>query len=164
MKRFDTGLSLAENALFVLGCVALAIMAVLINADILGRSLFRMPLQIQFELVERYLMPAVAVLPLSKVYRDGGHLAIEFIGPKTFGRFWPFVRAVMLLSAAAFFGAMTFMSGRFAAEAFIHGRVYFGIVDWPLGWAYSTVPAGCAVLTVRLLYELTKRGAKSAPD
>lgn len=164
MERFETILKRVEDVLHVLGCAALVLIAVLINADILGRLFFRTPLQFQFEMVEFYLMPAVATLSLSRVFRENGHLCLEFISPQTFGPFWPYVRIFMLLCSAAFFGAVSYMSGRFTLQAFQRDEVYFGIIDWPLGWAYLSVPLACSVLTVRLLFEITrKRSATSAP-
>lgn len=164
MERFETTLKRVEDVLHVLGCIALVLIAVLINADILGRLFFRTPLQFQFEMVEFYLMPAVATLSLARVFRENGHLCLEFISPQAFGPFWPYVRIVMLLCSASFFGAVSYMSGRFMLQAFQRDEVYFGIIDWPLGWAYLSVPLGCSVLTVRLLFEIIrKRSATSAP-
>lgn len=163
MEWFEVILGRIEDGLHLLGCAALVLIAVLINADILGRLFFRTPVQFQFEMVELYLMPAVATLSLAKVFREGGHLSLEFIEPSVFGRFWPALRIVMLLCSAVFFIALTAMSGRFAFHAFEHGEVYFGVIDWPLGWAYLSVPLGSAVLTVRLLFETIRRSAESAP-
>ena len=162
MKQFEALLVRLEDVLHVIGCSALLLVAVLINVDIFGRLIFKVPLQFQFELVEFYLMPAVASLSLSKVFREGGHLALETISETTFGRFLPLVRTVTLLCSALFFGVMAYMSAGFAAEAFLRNDVYFGVIDWPLGWAYASVPIGCAVLTIRLLFDITKRSAPSA--
>lgn len=162
LKQFEATLVRLEDVLHFIGCSALVLVAVLINADIVGRLVFKVPIQFQFELVEYYLMPAVATLSLSKVFREGGHLALEVIPENAFGKYQPSLRGVTLLCGAIFFGLMSYMSGMFAAEAFLKDKVYFGIIDWPLGWAYVSVPVGCSVLTVRLLLEITKRSASSA--
>ncbi|WP_252979475.1 hypothetical protein [Mameliella alba] len=63
-----------------------------------------------------------------------------------------------MLLPAAFFVAVTAMSGKFALEAIVHGDVEYGVVDWPLGWAYASIPLGCGVLALRLLHDaLLKR-------
>ena len=155
MQRLDGILSRIEDALHLLGCASLVLIAVLINGDIFGRLLFSTPLQFQFEMVEFYLMPAVATLSLARVFRDGGHLALEFVTPEMFGSLWPAVRIFMHVAAAAFFAAVTVMSGQLALHALSENQVYFGIIDWPLGWAYLSVPVGCAVLTARLLLDAT---------
>ncbi|WP_417669599.1 TRAP transporter small permease [Roseibium sp.] len=162
MEWFERMLSRVEDTLHVLGCTALVLIAVLINADILSRLLFQAPVQFQFEMVEFYLMPAVATLSLSRVFRDGGHLSLEFVDPRMFGTLWPFVRRVMLLLSGFFFTAVTIMSGRLTAGAFARNEVYFGIIDWPLGWAFLSVPLGCAVLTLRLFFNTIRRSTQSA--
>lgn len=162
MKRVETILCFMEDALHVLGCASLVLIAVMINADILSRFAFKVPLVFQFEAVEFYLMPAVATLSLARVMREGGHLSLEIVHPEVFGRAWPAVRAVMLLAAITFIAALTFKSGQFALKAFVRDEVYFGFIDWPLGWAYLSVPLGCGMLMLRLLFELTRRSAEGA--
>ena len=95
----------------------------------------------------------MACLSLSRVFRDGGHLALDFVPHHLPGLFGKIVARLRLLLPAAFFAAVTFMSGGFALHAFAQGDVEFGVVDWPLGWAYIVVPLGCGVLVLRLLYD-----------
>lgn len=150
---FETALKKLEDALHVAGCLALVAVAVLINTDILLRLIANRPVQIQFELTELYLMPALATLSLSRVFRDGGHLALEFMPERLPGAIGAAIGKLRLLLPAAFFGAVTFMAGKFALNALSHGAVEYGVVDWPLGWAYVVVPIGCGVLTLRLLHD-----------
>ena len=164
LNRIDAILVRIEDGLHFLGCTALVCIAVLINADIFSRMLFRAPVQFQFEMVEFYLMPAVATLSLARVFRKGGHLSLEILHPSSFGSFWPVIRIAMLLLSASLFTALTIMSGRYAAQAFQASDVYFGVIDWPLGWAYLSAPVGCAALTLRLLIETTKRSENNALD
>jgi hypothetical protein len=51
-----------EDTLHLAGCLGLVAVAALINADILLRLIANRPVQIQFELTELYLMPALATL------------------------------------------------------------------------------------------------------
>lgn len=157
MQAFEKILRRIEDALHIIGCAALGLIAVLINADVLFRVILGFPLEFQFEMVDIYLMPMVAVLPLSRVFRDGAHLSLDIIQPATFGRLWPAIRVVMLVLAAAFFAVVTIMSGQRAFQAFAAGDFYFGYIDWPLGWAYAAVPVGCAVLTMRLAFDATRK-------
>lgn len=150
---FETALKKLEDALHVAGCLALVAVAVLINTDILLRLIANRPVQIQFELTELYLMPALATLSLARVFRDGGHLALEFMPERLPGAIGTAIGKLRLLLPAAFFGAVTFMAGKFALNALSHGAVEYGVVDWPLGWAYVVVPIGCSVLTLRLLHD-----------
>lgn len=151
-------LSKIEDILHLAGCLALVAVAVLINGDILLRLLFNEPVQIQFELTELYLMPALATLSLSRVFREGGHLSLDFMPRNLSGVLGTAVGTLRLLVPAAFFAAVTVMSGRFALEALTHGEVEYGVIDWPLGWAYSVIPLGCGVLVLRLLYDAINTG------
>lgn len=152
-NRLDRGLSRIEDALHVAGCLALAAIALLINADVLMRLVFDTPVQIQFELTEIYLMPALAALSLSRVWRQGGHLALDIVPESLWSVAGGAVRIAALLLSALFAGALAFMSGGFAARAFARGEIEFGVIDWPLGWAYASVPLGCGVLALRLVFD-----------
>lgn len=163
MARFDRILAALEDALHVAGCAALALVALLINVDLLGRLLFSAPLLFQFEVVELYLMPALATLSLSRVYRENAHLALDIIPVELFGAAWPALRVIVLVCSAAFFALVAYKAGLYAAEAFAADKVHFGFIDWPLGWAYLAPPLGCAVLTLRLLTDIViTKSAKSA--
>ncbi|WP_319410853.1 TRAP transporter small permease [uncultured Cohaesibacter sp.] len=132
-------------------------MAALINADILLRFFFNEPVQIQFELTELFLMPALATLSLSRVYREGGHLSIDLV-PKYFaGDMGLFIKVVQLFLPAVFFAAVTFMSGKFAIRAILGGEIEYGVIDWPMGWAYALIPLGCGVLCLRLVHDFLKK-------
>ncbi|WP_246107302.1 TRAP transporter small permease [Puniceibacterium confluentis] len=146
-------MSKLEDTLHLGGCLALVAVAALINADILLRLFFNEPVQIQFELTELYLMPALATLSLSRVFRDGGHLALDF-GPESLpGLLGRGIALARLLVPAAFFAAVTYMSGKFAFKAFARNDVEYGVLDWPLGWAYAVIPLGCGVLVLRLIHD-----------
>ena len=71
---FEKNLARLEDLLHLGGCVALIAVAVFINADILLRLFFDTPLQVQFELTELYLMPALATLSLARVYLSLIHI------------------------------------------------------------------------------------------
>lgn len=162
MNAIEKTLSRLEDALHFVGCAALITVAVLINADILMRLLLDRPVQIQFELTELYLMPALATLSLARVLREGGHLSLEFAPEHLFGAASGLVDRLIQLTSAVFFAAVTFKSGQFMWRAFARHEIEFGVIDWPLGWAYLSIPLGCGVLTLRLLLQATKpRDAES---
>ncbi|KZB59879.1 MAG: TRAP transporter small permease [Thalassospira sp.] len=148
-----------EDTLHWGGCLALVIVAVLINADIVMRLVAGIPVQIQFEMTELYLMPALATLSLSRVYRDGGHLALDFMTKDLSGLFGKIVSRGRTLLAGVFFCAVTYMSGSFALKAFLRGEIEYGVIDWPLGWAYAAIPLGCGVISLRLLYDTLQKPA-----
>lgn len=158
MNIFGKVLGKVEDILHIGGCLGLISVAVIINADILMRLVFNKPVQIQFELTELYLMPALAMLSLSRVFRDGGHLALEFVPENLPGISGAAISKLRLMLPALFFATVTFMSGKFCLHAFMHGEIEYGVIDWPLGWAYAVVPLGCGVLTLRLIYDAFATG------
>lgn len=160
MNVIDTLLRKIEDTLHLLGCLGLVVVVALINADILLRLFFNEPVQFQFEFTELYLMPALATLSLSRVFRDGGHLALDFMPERLPGPLGAAIVKLRLLLPAVFFGAVTYMSGKFALDAFVHGDVEYGVIDWPLGWAYSVIPLGCGVLVLRLLRDALPQKAQ----
>jgi TRAP-type C4-dicarboxylate transport system permease small subunit len=149
-----------EDVLHAGGCISLVLVVVLLNADILLRVVFGRPVQIQFEFTELFLMPAIGALSLSRVFRDGGHLALDFgLGPPA-GPLGRALDKLRFLLPAIFFAATTWMSGAFALSAILAGEVEYGVIDWPLGWAYAATPIGCGVLTLRLFHDAFAGGAK----
>jgi TRAP-type C4-dicarboxylate transport system permease small subunit len=156
LNAIERILSKIEDILHIAGCLALVLVAVLLNIDIGTRLFAGHPLQIQFEMTELFLMPALATLSLSRVFRDGGHLSLDIVPESLMGPAAGIVRRLRLLLAVGFFGCVTWMSGKYALRAFHRGDIEFGVLDWPLGWAYAAIPLGCAVLVLRLAFELIK--------
>lgn len=157
MQFLENALKSLENLLHAIGCVALVLVAGFINADIILRVFFDSPLQIQFEVIELYLMPMIATLSLAWVLRKGGHLSLEIFSPCNFGKAWPILRLITLVASLLFFTALTYQAGKFALRAFAGDKIHMGIIDWPLGWAYVAIPIGCGVLCLRLLFEIVKK-------
>ncbi|MGE4281059.1 MAG: TRAP transporter small permease [Magnetospirillum sp.] len=157
MEALHRSLCRIEDALHVLGCTALLLIAILLNADIIMRALFKIPLQMQFELVEFYLMPAVATLSLARVYRQKAHLSLELLEPERFGRWQGCIQCTILACSALFFALLTWKSGQFALNALLKDDIYYGVYDWRLGWAYLSIPVGCGILTLRLLTDWARK-------
>lgn len=147
-------LSHTEDLLHILACSCLVLLTFLITIDVISRTLFNTPLHIQFELTELYLMPAIAALSLSRVYRDRAHLSLEVITPDKFGRAWPYLQSCILAISAIFFILLAWRSGVYAYKALASNATYFGIYDWPLGLAYASIPVGSGLLALRLFSEL----------
>lgn len=164
MRIVGTALSRVEDVLHVLGCTALVVIAVLINADILLRVIAGRALEMQFELTEMYLMPSLATLSLAWVYRQGGHLALEIDLSRLVGPARDLIRRGVQGLAAAFFGTVCYVSGKYCLNAFLSDDVNFGVYDWPLGWSYLPVPLGTGVLALRLIHDMTKGGAAARPE
>jgi TRAP-type C4-dicarboxylate transport system permease small subunit len=154
----NNGLSMVlakwEDVLHTIACLCLLVIAGLIIFDTLRRLSIGVPLQVQFELTELFLMPAVASLSLSRVFRDKAHLAIEIFTTKQFGRFWPYVNALILILSLLLFAGITWQSGLYTYHAFASEDIYIGIYDWHMWLAYVSGPLGSGTLCLRLLHDL----------
>ncbi len=149
-------LAFVEDGLNGIACACLAVMVAVITVDSLGRAFFHAPLQIQFELTELYLMPAVAVLSLSRAYRKGAHLSLELFPERCLGRARVPIRLAMLSLAFAFCALITWKSSEYALMAWVRNDIYLGVVDWPLSLAYASAPIGFGVLTLRILNDVSR--------
>lgn len=143
-----------EDLLHMLACGCLMLLTGLITLDVISRTLFNIALHIQFELTELYLMPALAVLSLARVYRDNAHLSLEVINPERYGRAWPYLHVLILAISSAFFVLLAWRSGIYAYKALSVNSIYFGVYDWPLGIAYASIPIGSGMLCLRLIHDL----------
>lgn len=153
---FTRALMRVEDVLHWTACTCLVVMAGLIVWDAVSRTLFGVPLQVQFELTELYLMPATAVLSISRVFRDQGHLSLDVFDPERLGRAARPVHALVLILSGTFFAIVTWKAGMYAHTAWVRNNIYLGVYDWPLWLAYLSIPLGCGVLTVRLAHDLIR--------
>lgn len=150
-------LAYAEDAAHVVGCASLFAILCLVTADVVLRTAINKTVPFQFELTEIYLMPALATLPLARVQRLGGHLAIDFVDLKFLGALGPLIRRLNTALPAALFACIAWMSGQYALAAWTRSETNMGVIDWPMYIAYAAVPIGTGLLTLRLALE-TIRG------
>lgn len=154
-------LSYVEDGAHFVGCAALFAVLCLVTADVLLRSTLNKTVPFQFEVTEIYLMPALATLPLARVQRLGGHLAIDFLDLKFLGVFRPVVARLNTALPALLFGCVAWMSGRYALAAWTRNETNMGVIDWPMYIAYAAVPIGTGLLTLRLVLETIRGKAET---
>lgn len=150
-------LSYVEDAAHVVGCASLFTILCLVTADVLLRSTISKTVPFQFEFTEIYLMPALSTLPLARVQRLGGHLAIDFLDMKLLGTLRPLFARLNTALPALVFGCIAWMSAKYAFAAWTRNETNMGVIDWPMYIAYASVPIGTGLLTLRLALE-TIRG------
>ncbi len=153
-NMFSLALNKWEDLLHAIACMSLLVIAGLIIFDTLQRLFIGVPLQVQFELTELFLMPAVASLSLSRVFRDKAHLAIEIFTTRQFGSFWPFINALIIILAFVLFAGITWESGLYTYNAYVSEDIYFGTYDWHMWFAYLSGPVGSGTLCLRLVHDL----------
>lgn len=149
-------LAVPEDVLHWAGCLCLAAVLLLVTADAVLRFAINQPIAFQFEFTEMYLMPAMATLSLARVQRMGGHLAIDFVQMRWFGRAGPLLIRLNALLPALFFGLVAWQSGKYAWAAYMRDDIYMGVIDWPSYLAFASIPIGTGMLTLRLLADTVR--------
>lgn len=142
-------------ALYISMIIAFAMMFI-ITFDALGRYLFNNPLTGAYELVEKYLMPALVFLGLNYSYKDNQQISIEVLYDKTSGIFRFILDIIKIGGMLLIMALITYQGFHLALDAFIDKRMDFGGVPVPLYWAYIWIPIGSGIMTVRLLIDLVK--------
>ena len=127
-----------------------AAMSVLV-ADVVARYVFHSPFSWSYDLISRYLMPALFFFALASTLRRGQHVNIDVVYRRmTPGWQRASLAAGALLSAAlfapiAYFGVVRFWS------AWSSGENLYGGLPWPTWIFYSFVPIGMGLLVLGLL-------------
>lgn len=142
-----------------LGAIAIVLMMVHINADVIGKYFFNMPLAGTLEIVSTYYMAAAVFLPIAYVQRTEAHIDVELITDRLPQRLQSGVRCLVGLLIAVYVGILAWTSGVAAVR---HTRyqefleVYsFDLPVWPTRWF---VPAVCAVTALYGLGQAVRYG------
>lgn len=90
--------------------LALILMVIQINLDVLGRYLFNSPLPATVETVSAYFMVATVFLPLARIEMSDGHISVDlltqFLPPAARLR----LQALACAIGAGYFGLLTVTS------------------------------------------------------
>lgn len=151
MNRDRGLLARIEDLLIVVARVSLATIAIVVVANVVSRYVFDAPLTFTNGLTERYLLVAVVYLALSSGESAGVHVRVT-----VFTRMLPpalsrVLRVVTLLLSAVYFAGITAFSGEQASHAWAIHQTSAGLTPWPMYVAYTIVPVGTLLMTVRLL-------------
>jgi TRAP-type C4-dicarboxylate transport system permease small subunit len=141
--------NLLVRVVTLLAGVGLVLMMLQVNADVLGRYLFTMPVPLTMELVTYYYMTLVGFLPLMALERrPGGMIHVElFYGAMPAGlRRWVFVFA--MAAGAVYCGYAAYAAWEPAMKAFSAGS-YVGSIYTIASWPTRFAPVvGLALLAV----------------
>lgn len=152
MLSFERALDALTRVLVVLSGFAIALMAVHIAADVVGRYLFRAPLPGTVEFVSRYYMVVLVFLPLALVQRHDGHFVAGLFTDQLPSAVKQRLIAVTHLAMAIVAGLLAWR-GVAAAEYATHAGEQvqpglFIIYTWPGRWL---VPVGLGLMALQAL-------------
>ena len=134
--------------------VALFAMMLSISTDAAGRYLFDRPLQGSYEVTSLYFMVMLGFLGMPAVHARGGHIRLDMLHRLLARVPWRLTERLNALLAGAVFAFFAWHTAGEALEKFVNRDTTFGAVQLPLYWSYVWVPAGCALLALRLLLEI----------
>lgn len=155
----DRGLLARIEGVFTAAAqLSLAVIAVIVVADVISRYVFNAPLTFVDGLVESYLIVAVVYFALSSGETAGVHVRVTVLTrmlPQAVARG---LRIAMLLLSAVYFAGITVFSGLQALNSWRIHETSTGLIPWPLYLAYTIVPIGTLFMTWRLLSKAASGG------
>lgn len=150
MRSFLYGIS---RVLGLIGGLALVLMMIHINLDVLSRYFLNTPIPGTLEFVSNYYMVAAVFLPLAMVERQNAHISVELVTQHLRPRPRTIVIGLTCIVSALFFAAFTWQSWSDAVQKFWLGEYIRGqisVINWP---SRFLLPIGCAAITLLLLYK-----------
>ncbi|MCA0994427.1 TRAP transporter small permease subunit [Alloyangia pacifica] len=157
LSRLDRGLEHLERGFaFVSGLGAFALM-VLAVVSVVGRNFFNMPLRGYVDWIEM-AMPLIAILGISYVQRQGGHIRMDILVGQLKGRpLWLAemitTLAILLLMVALVWGSWAHFDRSFDLTKPMWSRdstIDLGLPLWP---AKLIVPVAFSVMCLRLVLQ-----------
>ena len=153
-SRMDLALARLERAMLLAGGLAAFSLTFLAVYSVAGRKFFAAPLLGYVDYIET-LMPLIAVVGVSAVQRDGGHIRMDIIVGRLRGRaLWALellaTLLLLALAAALLWGSWAHFARSFEWSAPLwssDSSIDVGLPLWP---SKLLVPVALAVLCLRL--------------
>lgn len=159
----DTGVSAllarAEKALVALSGAALAVIMMVVVADVLLRYVARSPLGWSYDLIGSYLMVGVFFLALSDTLHHHGHIAIDIFAHRLPRRFLHLSLAVGYGLSALILMMIVWQAWDRTAAAWAANNLISTTVPWPTWPSYALVVVGAALMTLRCLLRTATHAA-----
>lgn len=155
-KDASVGLRLlghAERALNYASAMFIMVMMLVITASVITRNLFNRPLPGTYETAE-LLMLGLIFLGMAYVQSRRRHIAVTFVHQWLPRPVRYSVDLLTLALAIAFWAAFTWESAQRAALSWEIREFRMGVVRFPLYPAWTVLPVGAGLLTVRLTVDL----------
>jgi TRAP-type C4-dicarboxylate transport system permease small subunit len=137
--------------LMVPAAIALILMMLHVNADVVGRLVFNHPVPVTIEVVSYYYMVAVIFLPLAAVEVADHHIAVDLLSQHFRGALRRWTLALAALASMAYFAVLAWRSGIVAVEKLRIGEYEMGAVALPTWPSRLLVPIGTAAVAAVLL-------------
>lgn len=162
-EKTDTGFSAilapAETALVFLSGVALAVIMVVVVADVTMRYVLRSPLGWSYDLIGTYLMVCAFFFALSDTLNHHGHIAVDIFSPRLPRRFVHTALTIGYGAAALLLAMITWQAWHRTSAAWNANNLISATVPWPTWPSYFMVVVGSALITLRCLLRAVTHAA-----
>jgi TRAP-type C4-dicarboxylate transport system permease small subunit len=136
-----------------MGGVALVLIMVHVNLDVMLRYLLGAPLSGTIEIVSYYYMIALVFLPLAAVEKRNGHISVELLSQNLSDRHQRLLIGLVSLVSAGYFGLLAWRLWVDAVEKAEVGETYTGSLSLPIWPPRFFMPLGCGLLAILLIYK-----------
>lgn len=140
--------------------LSLAVIAIVVVADVIARYAFNAPIAWVDGLTESYLIVVVVYFALSSGEAAGVHVRVTVLTRMLPPAFQRVVRVAMLLLSTVYFAAITVYAGVEASTSWKIHETSTGLIPWPIYVAYTIVPVGTLLMTLRLLRKAASGGGE----
>jgi TRAP-type C4-dicarboxylate transport system permease small subunit len=143
----------ASNLLGLIAGVAVILMMLHINLDVLLRYVFSAPFNNTVEIVSPYYIVAIVFLPFALVERLNANIVVELLSQHLPKRMAELLIALVCILTALYFSAFTWAAWGNAVKQYEFGEVIMGNSDvtvWPTRFY---LPIGGALVVLMLLYK-----------
>jgi TRAP-type C4-dicarboxylate transport system permease small subunit len=146
----------------IAGAVALAAIAAIIAAQVVGRQ-FGWQFQGADDLTA-FAVAGSALLPLAYAFRHGAHIRVDLIIGHVKGRARFAMEAVALAATAGLAAFLAYAVADLALDSWQFEDVAQGTVPWLLWYPQAACAAGCTVFAIALLDDLAVHLAGGVPS
>lgn len=164
IRGLSRALAAAESAYMLVAGTCFAAIVLIIAADVVCRYFFNSPFAWSYELIAHYLMVAVFFMAISATQARGQNIDITLISHMLPPRLRVALLGLCMLLAAGFVLLITLTGWTTFADAWESGAATVGAISWVKWPAYIFIPAGAALLTLRLFVEAIANLAAAAFD
>jgi TRAP-type transport system small permease protein len=142
-----------DQYFIILSTICLFIIMVIVSIDGLLRQFFDAPIVGAYELVEKYLMPAMIFSAISYTWAKKGHIGVTVMYDKMPKAVKNITHLITLLLGMIVISLIGYTGMEKTMMAIAESHTTSGLIRWPLWLAYVWMPIGSFLFFIRLLAE-----------
>jgi TRAP-type C4-dicarboxylate transport system permease small subunit len=154
---FDRWFTRVEHAFTAIALLAMALIMLLVGADVFARYVSRSPILWSIDVVSRYLMVAMFYLSISYTLRHEDHIRVTFFRHHFPARFKAGMDAALYLLFGVVMAVVAYRMSARTYQEWVTNELTIGQALWP-NWSTTIIVAiGCWMIAIRLLLRSAQR-------